>query len=74
MMVVGRQSPGACPICGASHTACSPTAGAIVITQTPARDGVAHVSAHDSALAAAQAKDPNAVSTKTYRGQGRGRR
>jgi hypothetical protein len=41
--MIVRSSPGACPICGAAHSTCTASAGAITSVMAPARDAAALV-------------------------------
>lgn len=66
-MTLGRTSPGACPICGAAHAACTAGAGPITSALAPARDAAAAPAR--TVLASESVRlGPGQFTTATYRG------
>jgi aspartate 1-decarboxylase len=69
-----RQSPGACPICGAAHTSCTAGDRVIVAVQLPARDAAVELArpplvAEVGMSALGDGTDGRPFSTATYRGK-----
>lgn len=83
-MNLGRRDPGACPVCGMAHSACTSGRGPITAVQLPARDAAVGVleppvlvgDAGPPPLVAeiVQATlPPSATTTGTYRGRKKAR-
>ena len=68
--MIQRSDPGPCPICGASHTACTTGTGPIMVAQLPARDAAQPAPAV-TLKSEAVTLAPGQFSTATYRGKKR---
>jgi aspartate 1-decarboxylase len=66
----GRMDPGACPVCGAAHSACTAGDRVIVAVQLPARDEMATVQpTPEVPVVLGDGSNGAPFSTATYRGR-----